>query len=490
MKKFSSPFFLSISFLFVLAACKKINEPTDLGGNLIPPVDNVNTFESYLTARTDSRYLDDTASASFSDNVALGYLNDPDFGTTKADIYFNISRLSYSVPVFDSLVSIDSAVISLAYKGGYGDTSIAQPSLSVRVHEVLNSASPATRFHDTAFYQFDHPDFPVSNELGSKVFKTRSLSDSIRVINKPGDTSKVANVLRIRLSDLSFITRAGGLADTSIKNDSALQIAFKGFGIKADNVGNTLAYFNLSDLSTRLTIYYKGKVEGKDSSLSSDFYHRIFNPAPFPIRYVAPVNFRNGLANLIKRSPNSSPYAANISTPNVEDQVVYLQSAPNGSVAVIELPALDTFSNSVIHLAELIVTKIPSTQENLFVPPSRLFLDRITESPDSSFFFLNDFLLPSNQYDFARFGGTLKFDNTYRFNITRTVQGIVTRDEKNYKLRLHIPYKTSIYAPGSTSPVGFQFLAQPASARVVLAGGNFSANPSMRMRLRLVYSKI
>ena len=32
----------------VFSACRKINEATELGGGLIPPVDNINTFDTYL----------------------------------------------------------------------------------------------------------------------------------------------------------------------------------------------------------------------------------------------------------------------------------------------------------------------------------------------------------------------------------------------------------------------------------------------------------
>lgn len=489
MKNFRSPFSLFILFIFVITACKKINEPTDLGRDLIPPVDNVNTFEKYLATITDNKLFNDSSYASFNDNVALGHINDPVFGETSADIYFSIARISYSLPVFDSLVTIDSVILSLTYKGAYGDTSVAQPPLSVTVHEIQGSSNPATRFHDSSFYQFDNPDFPVSGALGSKTFLPRNLSDSVRIVNKPGDTTKVANVLRIPLTNFNFLAEIGGIGDTAIKNDSALQARFKGLAVKTNNTGNTLAYFNPSEANSRLIVYYKGKVDGKDSALRSEFFHKYIDPGTFGVPLtVNPPNFRNGLANIIKRNPGGTPYASN-SAPQVVDDVIYLQSGPNGSITTINLPELNNFENSVIHLAELIITKLPSAEENKFPPPGRLFLDRITELPDTALVFLNDFL-NSDGLDFNRFGGTLKTDGTYRFNITRTVQGIVTRKEKNYTLRLHVPFKSVLTVPGSTAPLNLQVLNVPAAGRVVLAGGNYTPNPNMSMRLRLVYSKI
>jgi hypothetical protein len=60
----------------------------------------------------------------------------------------------------------------------------------------------------------------------------------------------------------------------------------------------------------------------------------------------------------------------------------------------------------------------------------------------------------------------------------------------NYSLRLHAPYRASLWFPSAT-PERFPvpFLDFIAKGRVVVAGGNF-AEPEKRMRLRIVYSKI
>ena len=81
MKKFSPAFvFLSISFLVVFFSCKKINEATDLGGNLIPGVDNVKTFELALNTVTKNLQKPDTSKVYYTDQIALGDIIDPEFG--------------------------------------------------------------------------------------------------------------------------------------------------------------------------------------------------------------------------------------------------------------------------------------------------------------------------------------------------------------------------------------------------------------------------
>ena len=85
-------FFRSIRFaalLFVsgliLVSCTRINESTALGGDLIPPVDNINTFEAILPTEADNRMMLDSTKVYFKDELAIGHLNDPEFGTTHAD---------------------------------------------------------------------------------------------------------------------------------------------------------------------------------------------------------------------------------------------------------------------------------------------------------------------------------------------------------------------------------------------------------------------
>jgi hypothetical protein len=141
----------------VFSACRKINEATELGGELIPPVDNINTFESYLDVVADNKLFQDTTKVYFNDNLALGHIgNDPEFGMTHADAYFNISSAFYPFYPFinkDS-VNIDSVVLSLSYNNYYGDTNSSQ---TVRVYEIDQNAG----FNDTTLYKYDHADFNV-----------------------------------------------------------------------------------------------------------------------------------------------------------------------------------------------------------------------------------------------------------------------------------------------------------------------------------------
>ena len=202
----------------------------------------------------------------------------------------------------------------------------------------------------------------------------------------------------------------------------------------------------------------------------------------FFYKRIACVSFR---ANTIKRTPanNWQTYLAN---GNPLDDKLYIQSAP-GSYAGIRIPGLDNLSNRTIHLAELIIYKIPSAQDNIFTP-SRLYLDKINNAKDSAFIFERDQSV-NTQGQVSYNGGNLKSDNTYRFNITRHVQGIVTRQEPNQVLRLYAPLWSNLNVKGTANKVVVPVIDKIASGRVVLAGGNYS-DPNMRLKLRIVYSNL
>lgn len=459
----------------VFSACKKINEATELGAGLIPPIDNINTFETFLDIETDNQLFQDTTKVYFSDDLAVGHIgSDPEFGLTHADAYFNISSSNYFTYPFinkDSVV-IDSVILSLSYQAFYGDTNSVN---TIRVYEVAQNAG----FDDTTLHKYNRADFTTTGpELGSKSFQIKKLKDSIDFIRKK-DTLKLVNVIRVPL-DTVFGRRLVNYDTTNSANgayrtDSIFKSLFRGFAIKSDNTGNALTYFSPSDnINTKLIVYYRVTKNGFKDTTSTEFFHTT-----------------GGQANIVKRTPggNWASYLAN-GIPN--DDKVYLQGFP-GSLVTMKIPGLDTLKNSVIHRAEIIATPLPSLQDGLYTYPLGLFIDRINNAGDTASTFDIDMALTNNfsayTYDITSFGGLINTDSTYRFNISRYVQGIVTKKDRNYKLRMYSPIRAFVYSPGYqainqiyvTDLVGF--------GRVVLAGGNY-LNPQKRMRLRVVYSKL
>jgi hypothetical protein len=475
-KKACSAIAIVSAVAILFSACRKINDATELGSGLIPPIDNINTFETFLDIESDNKLYNDTNKVYYTDLHALGYLsNDPEFGTTKGDSYFNVSYSNLLVHPFynkDSVVAIDSVVLSLAYDSYYGDTNSTQ---TVRVFEVAQSSG----LNDTTLFKYNQPDLlTTGGELGSKSFQIKNLDDTILHIRKR-DTTKLANVLRIPLTT-QLGTRfknydTTNTANGAYRSDSIFKTVFRGLAIKADNTGSALAYFIPSDnAKTKLTIYFQVRKNGVIDTTSVDFMHTT-----------------GGQANIINRTPAGgwNSYLANA---GANDDLLYLQTTP-GSYGLLRIPALDTFRNSVIHRAEIIATPIRTAQDNIFTQQQALFLDRVSATGDSVLSFDNDMGLSNNisnyTYDINSFGGLRKSDSTFRFNISRYVQNMVTKRTTNYKLRIYTPVRTFIYSPAFGEINQIYVTDQPASGRVVIAGGSY-VNPAKRLRLRLVYSKL
>jgi hypothetical protein len=482
VKKISLAFvLLNVSFVLVLFSCKKINEATDLGGNLIPGVDNVTTFDTSLNTITKNSILtsfiknDSGHRVAYNDLVALGHINDPEFGQVHANFCFSLSAPAYNsypfLPRKDTIHAIDSVVLFLRYSGAYGDT-LSNGIQTISVSEIPFTGL-TTSLNEDSVYRYNDPasEFTGGTPLGSSTFTIRNLKDSFFVA-QAYDTFKVANIVRIKLNAALGTKLAQMDTTDGYKNDSLFKTILNGLAIKAVSGGNSLSYFNLADTATKLVVHYRYNANGKDTAKAIAVYR----------------HSTNGQSNYVNVQPGGN-WAASIN--NTAADKIYIQSSPSGSYASIVIPGLSSLSNKVIHRAEIIATKIPSASDNIFAVPPRLFLDRLHHNTDSSYLFERDLTIGSDgTIGYDVFGGTLS-GNAYRFNITRYVQGIVTRSERNDTLRLWAPLATYEY---SRSVGNYYSLPIPvnnrvAEGRVVLGGGTYP-DPNARLRLRIVYSNL
>ncbi len=471
MKNFFIALFCVVTILTVEQSCQKI-DTTTLGVGLIPAVDNVNTFDTTLDIITNNYILPDSTAISRAENYALGILNDPEFGTTTGTIYFDVLPASAGYPFVkkDSIKGIDSVVLSLDYAGLFGDSNSIE---RIRVYEIATT----TRFADS-LYRLDSPEFGVvPAQLGEKTVNFTTLNDP-QVIKKGEDTVLVTeqNLLRIHLDKSLGARLAGYDTTTAYKSDSTFIERFRGLALKVDANSarnKALAYFNLSDnAKTRLTVYYRvGNTTKVDTTYTEFIYKNLVAKG----------------ANLITRNITGTPYAANIANPVSNKDKIYLQSSP-GSYATLYIPGLKTLNNRVIHRAELIVEKVPSAEDAFFDPPV-LFLDLIDSTNNIVRSVPTDFSTDyQGSYNSADFGGIIK-QNRYTFNLTRSIQGIVTHKDAVYSYRLYAPYSTwPLYSPQvSFNGYPIRVNANIAAGRVVVGGGS---NPTKKMRLRIIYSKI
>ncbi|MEO8583202.1 MAG: DUF4270 family protein [Flavitalea sp.] len=472
-RNYTASLLIIFTVLFIYSSCTKIDS-TDIGGGVIPAIDNINTFETTLNVISDNKMFVDTTRM-FSGTHALGTIeNDPLFGKTSAIIYTTFTPTSYGSHPFinkDS-VTIDSMVLSLAYTQAYGDSNSVQ---NFEVREI----NPMSSFTDS-LYLLNNPLFGVQSEvLGNATAHFQQMrTDSVRY-NDAGTVVSTINELRIKL-DTGFARRFVSF-DTAdaYHSDSAFKLKFKGLQIRpnegASPFRNALAYFNLYDNArTKLTFYCRVIVNGKTDTIAPKFTYT-----------------GDAQANIILRTP-ANEYLSNTTNGTDNDEKVFIQSAP-GSYTTVKIPALSNMPNSIIHRAELIADVYPTTPD-VYTPPGYLFVDALSTTGDSAFTVGKDFVPDASiaaGYNQQTLGGEFR-NNQYVLLLTRYVQEIVTRGLPNYTLRVFAPFVTQPHSIPNTNTAYSQYLVFPnvpvAAGRVVLYGGA-DVTPK-RMRMRIIYSKI
>lgn len=475
-----------LSLFFLAFSCKRINEATDLGEDLLPGVDGVSTFDTTLTSlQTYNHIFPDSLKirVGFDNDQILGNIsNDLLFGKTNAKMFVQLKPETYpwsfsGIYKKDSL-DIDSVVLVLGYNGRYGDTVTSQ---KVTVKEI----DPFSDFRVDSFYTIYDPGPPTTTVLGTKTFSPQNLKDSVKAYL---DTT--AGQLRIRL-DNSFGRR---LLDYDTTNayatDSAFSTYFKGFAIESDEtMGNALMAFGLyNNPNTKLAIYYKYTKGGQVDTAVNYF---LFKPG-FSANH-----------NYVKRDFSSALISA-ANSPG-EDNPVYLINTP-GSYATIKIPALRDLSNRIINRAELIVEQVYDPSNKTFTYPDALMLD-VYDSTLGSYKCVPFDFAPAIQQGgiaipdpaFGLYGkntvdGAGNPIKVWKFNLTRYVQNIVTKQEPLHDLRLYITNNSVEWirqGPASNTG-GYQLvniILNPyvAFGRVMVGGGK---HPTQTMRLRIVHTKI
>lgn len=456
--------------------CTKI-DTTSLGQNLIPGIDNIHTFDTtykVIAVNYDSTECDTIQRTGLQ---ALGLIsNDPLFGSTAANLYFEFKPQSYpyNFPAADAnSIHIDSAIMVLNYSHSFGDTNQLQ---KINIYQLSDTFDVTKSYTTCSVLGYDN-----SVSLGEKSFYPWALKDSIHAYNE-----EAANQLRIPLS-LAFAQKFIDDSAQIFRSDKDFVNYFKGFAVVPDQAtgGEALNYFDLTQSHLSFYIRYK-------NSSTTD---------------TTVVNFAlsgySGLSNSIVRNYGSSEITNHLSQPASGDSLIFIQASP-GTFALLNVPSLTGLSNRVINRAEIIVDQVydPNSLNDIFPPPVNLYVEVKDSSINNSQYIPIPCDFSSNELTtgFQYMGGQRSFTTTssgqsiaeYHLNITRYVQAIVTRGKQNLTLRLSAPNyvsnKTS-YVDWCGQGIGpFSVMRNnSAEGRVVLNGTN--STPT-RVRLHVVYSKL
>jgi hypothetical protein len=466
---------LSVSCFFLFCIlnwnCTKIDN-TGIGADLLPAVDNVNTFDTLINVIANN--FDSSSANCFTiypqDEHSLGYIGtNPLFGKTTSIIYTELKPTSFPFK-FAANTAIDSIVLVLSYKKTFGDTTVPQ---KVNVYKIKDEFKPDSSSCKPYLY-----DMPV---LGSAIYTPQQLNDSVQ-----GFRELSSHQLRIKL-DNTFGQSLLVQDTVSYKSDSLFKEFFKGFAIVPDTNfgGNALSYFSLADTNTRLSIYTKTTNTAVDTTVYNFRFTQLC-----------------ASANYVVRNHTGAEIINHLEQPPAGDNEIYIQTTP-GTYAQIKIPQLNALSNRIIHRATLTMDQVYSdnTYDNIFATPNILYLDMQDTSLIRNYKPIPcDFNTSSGTPDFSTFGGfrTVVKDpfghniSRYTFNVSRYLQKIVTNRRINSTLRLRAP-DNIINAKGYSDECGQGVpmlnypINLPTFGQVRLGGGN---NNSYRMKLHIVYSNL
>lgn len=485
---------IAVSCIITIAffsACTRITS-TDIGGGLIPAIDGVLTKDTLLDVITETFEDTDSVRVYRGDVHVLGAItNDPIFGKSRATMFFEMAPTAfpYYIPGNKDSLVVDSAVLILSYKGLYGDST--QP-LQLNVSEI----DKTTLLNRSVSYASNYPStipVKIGASLASPVtIDPRRLTDSV---NNRYENAK--NQIRIRLrQDVAKRFIKDYDSTNAYLSDSVFRTYFAGFALTTNNSApsNALLKINLADTNTKFALYYSSSSTGATKRDTSVVY----------LKYSTVLN---GDANIITRDRSGSDAAKHITTTSKPDSIVYVQTMP-GTYVKIRIPGLQGLSNRIIHRAELIAEQVPDdanllTIETQMLPPRYLLLSRYDSVNKVKRNIPNDYSIGTSGPNISAFGGYLSYKAiagydrvaSYNFELSRYVQGIVTRKDTSYTLRLSAPANDSLYytAPYPSTAIPYMYYTSPsvgnevADGRIRLGGGTHTR---FRMRLRVIFSRI
>lgn len=421
-------FFGSV-FSILLYSC---TDPTDVGLNVQPASDSINVLV------TDTLTLDveviEEDSLRTDEGVAslnlIGRYNDPVFGIASSVLYtqFRLPNNTNNFSFGDSPV-LDSVVLTLQYKGYYGDSVSSQ---MFEVHRLDEDLAIDSNY-------FSNSSAMAGQQLFSGMVELRP-KDSVDL----GGVNRTPH-LRLLLDDAigqEFIDDAN--AGNFVDNDAFIQF-FKGVRVSTSDIpgsgDGSIAYIDLLASLSKFTVYYSNN---SADSLEANFEVNGFCPRFSSFDH----DYSQATFGQPPLSGNNQAYVQSMSGLKTRIKIPHLQNlVADGPVSV--------------NKAEMVFTTEEMTDE---YSPHEAALLLAVDSTGKDVIILD--LLESAGY----YGGNYNSsDNTIRFNIARHIQRVLSNDLDDYGLSL-------VGVSGSTN-----------ASRTILVGPDRMTD---RMYLRLTYSKL
>jgi hypothetical protein len=434
---------LTIALLAFLSAC---NDPNDLGLELLPSTDLIevknlvekNSISSFTY--TEGPVRTDEPSKSL-----LGSFYDPVFGKTTINFAAHFRLQDYydygTNPVADSIK------LFLYYRLMYGDTVTAQ---KFRVYELAEPLFTDTT--NASGGSFDHPyyqDVDLKSMAFAQLLGETEYIPAVRLDSASQDTFYQLITIPLDISLGEKLVNADSLQ--MINNDVFLEF-FRGLFIEAEEqsaTGGSILTLEAASSNifqgSALVVYYNN-----DENLAKEKPDTLLNP--FVITRLS------ARVNSIRHDYSGTSFEANLNVDSGEDSLIFVQ-ATGGLKSKIYIDGITSWKDSLnigINKAELIfqIDTIASEADK-YPPPSQLLFTVLDDEG-------TEFLPADYSFSAAYYGGSLRSNYTYRFNITQHLQQIIDDEAQNHGFFLTTARKNSeanrVVLKGSNSLTGIKLV--------------------------------
>ena len=241
----------------------------------------------------------------------LGFLKDPIFGTTEANLAMSVN-LPTDAYNFGTSPVLDSAILVLSYAGEfYGDSTL---NYSIDVHQLSSNISDETSFLSNRDYAYNSA---ILGNRSGKLFPTTPFKILDIVDAKPDTLKKVAPQIRIKLNSAFIQNSILKLNAENLKTTDNFASAFKGLYVNINKSGSTgnggVMFFDFAAANSNLTLYYK-----KQNATTSTAKDTVSVNFPITSSY-------GPIAASIKHDYTGTAIATQLSNPNQQYAVTYLQ---------------------------------------------------------------------------------------------------------------------------------------------------------------------
>jgi hypothetical protein len=448
---------------FSLVACK---EKSSIKPDLIPDVDNINTFQvDDLTLSVKNTYFDSLQTNIYSyPLVAIGGItSDAFFGRTMAGAYMQFIPPSDNF-TFPTGVVMDSAVISMPFMSfGYADSNRTNTAhaLKIKAYEITDNFSDTSIKYYT-FNRLAYNTIPV----GTGTITLKSLYDTVGLAS--GDT--VTRLLRMRVDVLK--DRFKNMSATDLASPTSFLANFKGIYLAPDTTvaQNTLAYFGMTAGNNAISNYDRTQLEF--------YYHTATEPTKLIKSFFKFSSTYCSFFNGIYRNYTSTPALNYFNSQTLNHDSLLIQTYP-GFRSDLTIKMDNKIPPSIINKATITLTALKIGDDGRFNAPPQLIVTVVND--DGTERILSDLLNndgTANTSAQSFVGGTattVKINGTdfvqYTLNIPREIQKTISGGKTELKLRL----ASSVTYPGSF--------------RMVADGPN-SSNTNTRLKLNVIYTKL